>query len=116
MLGLSVIPAVLQFLGFLVLPESPRWLLQQGHAQQAQQVLIRIRGTAHVNEEYDTIKTSIEDEGDSGGGEYSFLKIKKKKVKIIYCLPNSLLGTRPSCRLGSVIQKVGQVSRIYILF
>lgn len=69
MLGLSVVPAVLQFLGFLLLPESPRWLLQKGHAQRAQQVLSKIRGTAHVQEEYDAIKSSIEEEGGSAEGE-----------------------------------------------
>ncbi|XP_042563392.1 solute carrier family 2 member 13b isoform X2 [Clupea harengus] len=68
MLGLSVVPAVLQFLGFLFLPESPRWLLQKGLTQKAWQVLSKIRGTAHVDEEYDAIKTSIEQEGSGGGG------------------------------------------------
>ncbi|XP_028813824.1 solute carrier family 2 member 13b isoform X2 [Denticeps clupeoides] len=69
MLGLSVIPAVLQFVGFLFLPESPRWLLQKGHTQKAQSVLKQIRCTDNVDEEYDTIKTSIEEEmRESGGG------------------------------------------------
>ncbi|XP_048113947.1 solute carrier family 2 member 13b isoform X2 [Alosa alosa] len=67
MFGLSVVPALLQFLGFLCLPESPRWLLQKGLLQKARQELSKIRGTAHVDEEYDAIKTSIEAERDSGG-------------------------------------------------
>ncbi|KAM9854273.1 proton myo-inositol cotransporter-like isoform 2-T2 [Aulostomus maculatus] len=68
MLGLSVLPAALQFVGFFFLPESPRWLLQKGQSQQARQVLCRIRGGQDVDEEYDTIKASIEEEEKAAGG------------------------------------------------
>lgn len=75
MLGLSVIPAVLQFVGFLFLPESPRWLLQKGRSQQARRALSRIRGGRSIDEEYDTIRTSIEEEGkEAGGGEILYYK------------------------------------------
>lgn len=67
MLGLSVLPAVLQFMGFLFLPESPRWLIQHGLTQKARRVLSQIRGNQNIDEEYDSIKNSI-DEEDSGGG------------------------------------------------
>uniref|UniRef100_A0A3B4AZP2 Major facilitator superfamily (MFS) profile domain-containing protein n=1 Tax=Periophthalmus magnuspinnatus TaxID=409849 RepID=A0A3B4AZP2_9GOBI len=70
MLGLSVIPAVLQFVGFLFLPESPRWLIQCGLTQKARRVLSQIRGNQNIDEEYDSIKNSIEEEEkDSGGGK-----------------------------------------------
>ncbi|KAK2842679.1 hypothetical protein Q5P01_012879 [Channa striata] len=69
MLGLSIIPAVLQFIGFVFLPESPRWLLQKGRGQEARQVLTQIRGEQSVDEEYDTIRTSIEEEEKEAGGE-----------------------------------------------
>lgn len=70
MLGLSVVPALLQFLGFLFLPESPRWLIQKGLTQKARRVLSQIRGNQNIDEEYDSIKSSIEEEEkDCGGGE-----------------------------------------------
>lgn len=70
MLGLSVLPAVLQFIGFLFLPESPRWLIQRGLTQKARRVLSQIRGNQNIDEEYDSIKNSL-DEEDSGGGKSS---------------------------------------------
>uniref|UniRef100_UPI0037E97944 proton myo-inositol cotransporter-like n=1 Tax=Semicossyphus pulcher TaxID=241346 RepID=UPI0037E97944 len=76
MLGLSVVPAVLQFVGFLFLPESPRWLLQKGRSQEARQVLDRIRGGQGVEKEYATIKASVEEEEkEAGGGGLVILRI-----------------------------------------
>ncbi|XP_057692171.1 proton myo-inositol cotransporter-like isoform X2 [Corythoichthys intestinalis] len=70
MLGLSVLPSIVQFVGFIFLPESPRWLLQKGRQQEARQVLTRIRGCQEVDEELDYIRTSIEEEEkeQQGGG------------------------------------------------
>uniref|UniRef100_A0A3P8T969 Proton myo-inositol cotransporter n=2 Tax=Amphiprion percula TaxID=161767 RepID=A0A3P8T969_AMPPE len=68
MLGLSIVPAMLQFVGFFFLPESPRWLLQKGRKQEAQQVLSQIRAGQNVDEEYDAIRTSIEEEEKEAGG------------------------------------------------
>uniref|UniRef100_A0A3B5ALF2 Proton myo-inositol cotransporter n=1 Tax=Stegastes partitus TaxID=144197 RepID=A0A3B5ALF2_9TELE len=69
MLGLSVLPAVLQFMGFLFLPESPRWLIQRGLTQKARRVLSQIRGNQNIDEEYDGIKNSIEEEEKDSGGD-----------------------------------------------
>lgn len=70
MLGLSAVPALVQFFGFLFLPESPRWLIQKGLTQKARRVLSQIRGNQNIDEEYESIKSSIEEEEkDCGGGE-----------------------------------------------
>lgn len=69
MLGLSCLPSVLQFFGFIFLPESPRWLLQKGRSLEAHQVLSQIRGGQNIDEEYDTIRASIEEEEKDLNGD-----------------------------------------------
>ncbi|XP_046906769.1 proton myo-inositol cotransporter-like isoform X2 [Hypomesus transpacificus] len=68
MLGLSAVPSVIQFIGFLFLPESPRWLMQKGSTQTARRVLSQIRGGQSIEREYESIRTSIEEE-EKGRGE-----------------------------------------------
>ena len=51
MLGLSAIPAFVQFLGFLAMPESPRWLVSKGKINEARNVLKRIRANTSINSE-----------------------------------------------------------------
>ena len=41
MLGLAAIPSALQFVGFIFMPESPRWLVSKGKIQEAINVLRR---------------------------------------------------------------------------
>jgi len=64
MLGLGAGPALLQFLLFLSLPESPRFLISLGeyNLPQARQVLMRLRGATEdslVNEELNAIHQTV---------------------------------------------------------
>lgn len=72
MLGLAAIPAVLQFFGFLFLPESPRWLIQKGQTQKARRILSQMRGNQTIDEEYDSIRNNIEEEEkEMGSGRWT---------------------------------------------
>eukprot|EP00854_Cymbomonas_tetramitiformis_P023947 gene23947-29056_t len=43
-MGAAFAPALVQGLGMLLLPESPRSLLQHGHTHKAQEAMVRLRG------------------------------------------------------------------------
>ena len=58
MLGLAAIPSFLQFLGFIAMPESPRWLIIRHKDERARRVLQTMRGQLDIEEEYESIKSS----------------------------------------------------------
>jgi MFS transporter, SP family, solute carrier family 2 (myo-inositol transporter), member 13 len=76
MLGIAALPALIQFFGFLYMPESPRWLIENDQIEKAIEVLQRLRGFEDVYEELEDIIAAVEQERGHNtttnaiGGEY----------------------------------------------
>ncbi|KAL3853169.1 hypothetical protein ACJMK2_016734 [Sinanodonta woodiana] len=62
MLGLAGVPSVIQFIGFFLLPESPRWLVSRNRQEQARKVLCKIRSMNNVDTELNEIILSVEED------------------------------------------------------
>ena len=60
MLGIAALPALVRFVAFFFLPESPRWLMRVGKMAKARGILQRLRGEQNVEEELEEIKEDLE--------------------------------------------------------
>jgi MFS family permease len=70
MLGLGAIPGVALAVGMVLMPHSPRWLMERGRDDEARAVLKRVHGrTEGIEEEMDDIHTA---EGNQLGATLSF--------------------------------------------
>lgn len=81
MLGSALIPAILLFIGSLVLPESPRYLVQTGKREEAKNVLHVLR--AHTNTDPDQELVDIErvaSQEQKRGGIKELFKVAKPSV------------------------------------
>lgn len=86
MLGLAAIPAIVQFLGFLVLPESPRWLIQKGKVNRAAKVLQKIlENESKVQQEIETLKQVYSEQQHSVPFCQVFSEVSVRRALVVGC-------------------------------
>ncbi|KAL3651042.1 Sugar transport protein 10 [Castilleja foliolosa] len=59
-LGLAAAPAVIMTVGSIFLPDTPNSLIERGQKDEAHEMLIKIRGTSNVDEEYNDLLEASE--------------------------------------------------------
>ncbi|ESO91326.1 hypothetical protein LOTGIDRAFT_105363 [Lottia gigantea] len=62
LLGFGAIPSILQFIAIILLPESPRWLMECDDAEGTRESLILLRGTDQIGDELEAIRLDVEEE------------------------------------------------------
>ncbi|KAK9811165.1 hypothetical protein WJX73_007732 [Symbiochloris irregularis] len=59
-MGCAAVPSIILTLGGVLLPDTPNSLLQRGKDEAARAVLIKVRGTADVEEEFGDIRAAVQ--------------------------------------------------------
>jgi SP family arabinose:H+ symporter-like MFS transporter len=81
MLGVESIPAIIYFITVLFIPESPRWLVMHGKDNKAIDIMNKIGGSVHAQNEYNEItKTLIANKKTSIRIQAKELFTKKMKL------------------------------------
>ncbi len=62
MLGVEAIPAIVYFLALFLVPESPRWLVMRGKAEEALQILTRVSGKVQAEKDLGAVQKSLDAE------------------------------------------------------
>ena len=101
MLGVEIIPATIFFLGLFMIPDSPRWLTNNGREQEARVVLAKLMPSDQVDSEIEVIKNSYDSENGA-----LWMRIK------------SVLGPKMRLALivGIIVGVVQQITGINAIF
>ncbi|GLT57435.1 hypothetical protein SLA2020_304070 [Shorea laevis] len=83
MLGISAVPAVIQFVLMLSLPESPRWLFMKDDKNKAISVLSKIYDLARLEDEIEHLTAALEEESQKSVIRYSDV-FKIKEIRIAF--------------------------------
>lgn len=116
MLGLSILPALLQFAALSRLPESPRWLVRRGRVDDARRALAKLRGgpaaapaggeappSAAVEEELAGIRAALEATRGAGATKQTTAAAVKALLK---------RGARRALAVCVVLQMFQQITGI----
>jgi sugar porter (SP) family MFS transporter len=100
MFTVVAIPATVFFLGSLVIPESPRWLVKNGATDRARDILSRIGGTRYADMEVSMIRETI----------------RAEEVKQVHFRELFAPGIRKVLWIGVVLAVLQQWSGINVIF
>lgn len=84
MLGVSAVPAVIQFGLMLYMPESPRWLFMNDRKVESIQVLAKIYDISRLQDEIDHLSLAAE-EGRVKKGTVGYLDVfRSKEIRLAF--------------------------------
>ena len=81
MLGIEAIPALVYFICLSIVPESPRWLMMKGRAEEATVILKRALGEQNAEQEIQQINKSISLEHNQAKGV--FMDLLKPSMRLV---------------------------------
>ncbi len=106
MFGVTAVPSVLFLLGMLVVPESPRWLVKNGHPEKATRILAKIGGDAYARSVIASIQSTLVNET---GTKVHFSALFERKTFKILLLGIGLAVFQQWCGINVIFNYAGEI-------
>jgi sugar porter (SP) family MFS transporter len=105
MFGAGLLPAVLFGLLLIPIPESPRWLIERGHDDNAKQILEKVGGPEFAGTEFNSIKTALSQEKGTWGELFSAGLRRPLWIGILLAILQQVTGINVFMYFGATIFK-----------
>jgi MFS transporter, SP family, arabinose:H+ symporter len=103
MLGVAALPALAFFIGLLLIPESPRWLISNGRREQGRRVLVRIYGPTRAEQQVELIEQASSTEQGTWGEVFSRSMRRPLIVAVALAIFCQATGINTVLYYGSII-------------
>lgn len=106
MFGVLLVPSIILFIGSLVMPESPRWLMANHFPEKARRVLLRIRNNeAEVEDDLYLISQGLKEVQGSWRDLFSHQLLLPSLVAVAIAIFNQLTGINSFLQYAPLILK-----------
>ena len=106
MFGITAVPSILFLLGMLIVPESPRWLVKNGHPEKARRILAKIGGDEYAAAVLGSIQSTLENET---GGRVHFGALFERRTFKILMLGIGLAVFQQWCGINVIFNYAGEI-------
>jgi SP family arabinose:H+ symporter-like MFS transporter len=103
MLATAAVPSIIFFVGLLVIPESPRWLITRGKKDEGERVLARIVGPTAAREQVESVERAASSEQGSWSELFEPGVRARLVVAIALAVFSQITGINTVLYYGSII-------------
>jgi sugar porter (SP) family MFS transporter len=100
------VPSLLFLLGMLIVPESPRWLVKNGHPEKALKILAKIGGDDYARQVLASIESTLENET---GSRVNFSALFERRTFKILLLGIGLAVFQQWCGINVIFNYAGEI-------